>query len=253
MRTTQHLAGCVLVTVTICLLAGVRSEIHAQQPNAAASPLMVGITGTADVGAFDGTFLLTRFAATSDNRGLVAVGSAQGALSGRNVVTKLAIPVTVAASPAVPTAVVGAPVMCGVRVGFERSAFPVLGSVVTLARSGFDITAPQAQAATGVTLTPSSLAPAAISGFPVSSAASGLGVVGSLGSGGIASAGTAVPTAPVGSATPGVISPQTVSPLVTPSPQQLGQLLCSVAQLSQSSAPPAQLAAGLNQVMLALQ
>jgi len=239
----------------MCLVAGVRNEVHAQRADAAPS-LMVGVAGTADVGgAFEGTFLLTRFATMADDGRLVAVGSIGGVLNDRGIVTKLAIPVTVAPSAALSRVFSSAPVTCGVRVGLERSAFPVLGSVVTLARTSFDITAPDASAV--ATAASSTLAQSTMTGGLATPAASDLGIASWFGRGTTTSSGvvgTPVPTASVSSATPGVISPApaAVNQPVTVSQQQLGQLLCSASGLSQSSGSPAQLAAALNQVMVAL-
>ena len=149
---------------------------------------------------------------------------------------------------ALQTATFASPASCDtIRVTLQPSAFRAVGAVVTLARSGVEITAPQGSgsavsqpfAASGTTTAAGIGTPVV---FPTSNLTSG-------------AAGSMFPTAPVGSATPGVISPppQTQSPTIATSLQQLGQLLCSVSSLAQSSSSPAQLADALNRVMFALQ
>ena len=248
MSTTRHPAAWFVAILT----ASVAANLHAQQV-ASTPALMVGVTGTAEMGgSFQGTLLLTRFEALASNDGIVAIGSISGALNGRSIVTKISMPVTVGPGSALQTAAVASPASCdAIRVGLEPSMFRALGSVVTLARSGVEITAPQGQA-TGSTV--SSAGTTVGSMTPASSGIGTLGAFPTLAQTAGAN-GTAVPTSPVSSAIPGVISPppQTRTPAFATSVQQLGQSLCSVSGLAQSSSSPAQLADALNRVMLALQ
>jgi len=173
-----------------------------------------------------------------------------GSLNGQSIATKVAIPVTVTPGSALQTAAGAIPASCDtIRVTLQPSAFRALGSVVKLARSGVEITAPQGPASGSAASQPSAAS--------ATTTASGIGTLGAFPTSNLTSgvAGSMVPTAPVGSATPGVISPppQTQSPTIATSLQQLGQLLCSVSSLAQSSSSPAQLADALNRVMFALQ
>ena len=254
MRITHHHVVCALAAIAMSVAGIVNGTIHAQQAPGSL-PLLIGVSGTADVGgAFEGTFFLTRFDTLANDGALVAVGSVDGVLSGRSIVTRVAIPVTLAMNPA-QTAGVVSPASCDVHVGLERSAFRASGSVVTLARAGIDITAPQAPTATAApTVNSFPLTLPATAGTLAAPAASGIGTLLPMGNMTSTAAGSAVPTAPVGSAVPGVISPapQPISPSVASSMQRLGQLVCSASGLSQSGASPVQLAHVLNQVMLAL-
>jgi hypothetical protein len=252
MRITHHHVVCALAAIAMSVAGIVNGTIHAQQAPGSL-PLLIGVSGTADVGGtFEGTFFLTRFDTLANDGALVAVGSVDGVLNGRSIVTRVAIPVTLAMNPA-QTVGVASPASCDVHVGLERSAFRASGSVVTLARSGIDITAPQAPASTAPTINSFPLTLPATAGT-LAAPASGIGTLRPMGNMTSTAAGSAVPTAPVGSAVPGVISPapQPISPSVASSMQRLGQLVCSASGLSQSGASPVQLAHVLNQVMLAL-
>ena len=246
MGTTRH---SVAWTIALFIL-GVGGALHAQQAGSTTA-LPIGVTGTADVGgSFQGQLLVIRFESLPSNDGIVAVGSMTGSLNGQSLATKVAIPITVMPGSALQTATFASPASCDtIRVTLQPSAFRALGAVVTLARSAIEITAPQGQvsgsavsqpfAASGTTTAAGIGTPVV---FPTSNLTSG-------------AAGSMFPTAPVGSATPGVISPppQTQSPAFATSLQQLGQSLCSVSGLAQSSSSPAQLADALNRVMFVLQ
>ncbi len=234
-------------TVGLFIL-GVGGALDAQQAGSATA-LPVGVTGTADVGgSFQGQLLVIRFESLPTNDGIVAVGSMTGSLNGQSLATKVAIPITVTPGSALQTATIASPASCEtIRVTLQPSAFRAVGAVVTLARSGVEITAPQGSGsavsqpfAASATTTAAGIGTPGV--FPTSNPTSG-------------AAGSMFPTAPVGSATPGVISPppQTQSPAFATSLQQLGQSLCSVSGLAQSSSSPAQLADALNRVMVVLQ
>lgn len=234
-------------TVGLFIL-GVGGALDAQQAGSTTA-LPVGVTGTADVGgSFQGQLLVIRFESLPTNDGIAAVGSMTGSLNGQSLATKVAIPITVTPGSALQTATIASPASCEtIRVTLEPSAFRAVGAVVTLARSGVEITAPQGSGsavsqpfAASATTTAAGIGTPGV--FPTSNPTSG-------------AAGSMFPTAPVGSATPGVISPppQTQSPAFATSLQQLGQSLCSVSGLAQSSSSPAQLADALNRVMVVLQ
>ena len=244
-RIRTHLIPMILVAFV--MFAGLNQRVRAQQiANAPAA--MVGVTGTVGAGGqFAGTFLLTRFDSRSSDNRVLAVGSIDGILNGRSVVTPIAVPVTL--TPASTSPVGTASSSCdAVHVDLAASSFQALGSMVTLDAGGFDIAASQAATPTAAATTTAaspvttSLATPAVgiaAPFPSLSAPSG-------------QSGTLMPTSPVGSATPGVISPAPVP--ATTSPQQFTQLLCSVSSLSQatSAAAPAQVVPLLNQVLAAL-
>jgi hypothetical protein len=233
-------------TVGLFIL-GVGGALDAQQAGSTTA-LPVGVTGTADVGgSFQGQLLVIRFESLPTNDGIVAVGSMTGSLNGQSLATKVAIPITVTPGSALQTATIARPASCEtIRVTLQPSAFRAVGAVVTLARSGVEITAPQGSgSAVSQPFAASATTTAGIGTpgvFPTSNPTSG-------------AAGSMFPSAPVGSATPGVISPppQTQIPAFATSLQQLGQSLCSVSGLAQSSSSPAQLADALNRVMVVLQ
>ncbi|HTM04585.1 MAG TPA: hypothetical protein VL173_13840 [Vicinamibacterales bacterium] len=234
---------------------GLNQRVRAQQiTNAPAA--MVGVTGTVGAGGrFAGTFLLTRFDSRGSDNRVLAVGSIDGVLNGRSVVTPIAVPVTLA--PASTTAVGTAPSSCdAIHMDLAAASFQALGSVVTLDTIGFDIAASQAAAPTTATTTaasPLSTPPATpVSTSSTTPAVGTATAFPSLSAPSSDQAGTPLPTSPVGSVTPGVISPAPVP--ATTSPQQFTQLLCSVSSLSQtgSSASPAQMVPLLNQVLAAL-
>jgi hypothetical protein len=114
----------------------------------------VPVTGTADTGArFAGTFFISRFDAQGAGTGIVALGNIDGTVNGRNVITQIAVPVTVTPSASAQVATsIGAPGSCAsVHVDLAPSALAAFGAAVTLDATRFDITTPQTGAATVIT------------------------------------------------------------------------------------------------------
>lgn len=242
MSTTRHPVAWLVAVFTLVAGSGVNTRIEAQQA-LTATPLIVGVTGTTDSGgSFQGTLFLMRFESLPNTNGIVAVGSMAGVLNGRNIATRVAIPVTIA-----PTAVAAGATSCdSVHVNLQSSALRALGAVVRLAASNVEITTSQPQTS-GVAATPGPVA---------MTTPSGIGTIGPFPTTDLQSTAlaTSVPSAPVGSAFPGVISPALQTPVTATatSVQPLGQLLCSVSGLTQTSPSAAQLANALNQVLVAL-
>ena len=254
MSTTRHPVAFLVALFTLVVWSGVHGGIRAQQPSGM-TPLGVGVSGTADIGgSFQGTLLLTRFESLATSDGIVAVGSLTGSLNGRNIATRVAIPVTVAPSAAPNAVTAGAGSCDSVHLNLEPSAFRALGAVVRLGRSSVDITSSQLQTS-GVAVMPAAVGmstPTAVA----TPASSGIGTISTFPGADLRSAAsaTSVPSAPVSSTFPGVISPapQTSSTATSTSVQQLGQVLCSVSALTQTSSSPAPLADALNRVLVAL-
>ena len=247
----------IVVVAAFVMFGGLNQRVRAQQiANAPAA--MVGVTGTAGAGGpFAGTFLLTRFDSRSSDSRVLAVGSIDGVLNGRSVVTPIAIPVTLAPARTSAVGAAPSPSSCdAIHVDLAASSFQALGSVVTLDTGAFDIAA--SQAATPTTTTTPVTSPQSTSSTTPASMSLATSAFGtattfpSLSAPSSDQVGTPVPTSPVGSVTPGVISPAPVP--ATTSPQQFTQLLCSVSSLTQmtSSAAPAQVVPLLNQVLAAL-
>jgi hypothetical protein len=238
----------VSIFVLALFLAGiVTDDAHARQQTAIPAATL-GMTGTADVGGdFVGTFLLSRFDAQNAGDGIVAVGSMHGVVNGRNIVTQLTIPVTLSSAAEAQTTTLtgGSATSCGtVHIDFASAAFHAIGAVVRLDPAGLDIVSSQestssAAASASSSLTPTSIAPAAVFRSPAAPSSQ---------------AGAAAATTPVGSLTPGVIAPtaDATRATATVSPQQLGELICSVSTTLQSSSSPAQVVPLLNQVLVAL-
>jgi len=253
MSTTRHPVAFLVALFTLVIWSGVPGGISAQQ-SLGMTPLVVGVSGTADIGgSFQGTLMLTRFESLATNDGIVAVGSLAGSLNGRNIATRVAIPVTVAPS-ATPNAVTAGVGSCdSVHLNLEPSALRALGAVVRLGRSSVDITTSQPQTSGFAVAPPAGAMSTATVATPTSS---GIGTISTFPGADLRSSASAtpVPSAPVSSTFPGVISPapQTSSAATATSVQQLGPLLCSVSALMRTSSSPAPLADALNRVLLAL-
>jgi hypothetical protein len=250
---TARLFVCALF---IAILAGGAGHaVHARQLTSAPA-VMVAVAGINDAGGrFQGTFLVTRFDSQPVTGSIVAMGSIAGVLNGRNVVAPASIPIRL--GPSVRTA--NAASSCdAVHVDLLTSAFRMLGSVVTLNSTGFDIAASQ-PATSSTVIGPSTAAPAVQASGTTVQGTSGMTVQGNgpadtsgVGTFPTTQVGTIAPTAPVGSAAFGEISPPP-PPAAPVAPQQLGELLCSISRLTQTTSPPAQVVPVLNQVLSALQ